>query len=51
MREKKHERDADQAERHREHDDERIKERAELHNHDEINEHDRKNETEAERLE
>ena len=51
MREKEHPRDADEPQRHREHDDERIEERAELYDHDEIDEDHGEQETKAERLE
>ena len=49
-REIEHQRDANQTEWHGEHDDERVEERAELNDHDQIDQHDGEDEPEAERL-
>src|SRR5207249_3157857 len=48
--EKEHPSNTEQPERHGKHDDERIEKRTELDDHDQINEHDREEKSEAERL-
>src|SRR5436190_13066309 len=50
VREKEHPSHTDQPERHGKYDDERIEKRTELDDHDQINEHDREEKSEAKRL-